>query len=247
MRIVGGVQTEKCEYPWMTRLRMGSAMCGGSIIDAYHVVTAAHCVGQNTPATISVHVGEYDYRNANEPNDQVVPAAAIIKHPNYRDLPNGEQENDIAIIKLAKPLQMNSCVQPVCLAKAGDGQKLPPGTQCTTAGWGTTSTGGQTSPILQETTIPTYSGYDCSRYFSQTVPSNPNLQLCSGRPVIGGADTCQGDSGGPLFCPINGRYVQYGVVSYGAGCASAGAAGVYTDVGNMRNFIDQVVNNQFGK
>ncbi|XP_050414203.2 trypsin-2-like [Patella vulgata] len=247
MRIVGGVNTEKCEYPWMVRLRVGNGMCGGSIIDAYHIVTAAHCVGTNPASTIGVHAGEYDYNNPYETNDQTVKAAAVIKHPNYRDLPNGEQENDIAIIKLAQPLQFNNCVQPICLANDGDGVALPSGTQCTIAGWGTTSSGGQASPILQETTIPTYNGFECSKYFSSTVPSNPNIQLCAGRPVIGGADTCQGDSGGPLFCPINGRYVQYGVVSYGAGCASAGAAGVYTDVGKMRPFIDSVINSGNGK
>jgi len=45
-RIVGGVETEVNEYPWMVSLVDGSGyyhFCGGSIISSQWVVTAAHC------------------------------------------------------------------------------------------------------------------------------------------------------------------------------------------------------------
>jgi len=45
-RIVGGVETEVNEYPWMVSLVNGNGyyhFCGGSIISSQWVVTAAHC------------------------------------------------------------------------------------------------------------------------------------------------------------------------------------------------------------
>jgi len=51
----------------------------------------------------------------------------------------------------------------------------------------------------------------------------------------GGVDSCQGDSGGPLFDASTG--VQYGVVSWGFGCALAGRPGVYAEVALYRSWI----------
>ncbi|ESO90984.1 hypothetical protein LOTGIDRAFT_122334, partial [Lottia gigantea] len=230
--IVGGVNTELCEFPWMVRLQVGSNLCSGSIIDETHVMTAGHCVSTNTASDMTVNVGEYDYSKT-EAQDQVVGVSKITVHPDYQ-----LDENDIAILTLDKPLTFNDCVQPVCLPEVGDSSALNKA-QCTVTGWGTTSYGGKTSPILQEVTIPTYSGALCDAQFPNTTPTDPSVQICAGKPS-GGADSCQGDSGGPLFCPVNGQYVQYGIVSYGDGCAIAGNAGVYTDVSAMTDFINSV-------
>lgn len=43
-RIVGGELAAKCEYPWQVLVSVQSALCGGSIIDEYTIVTAAHCI-----------------------------------------------------------------------------------------------------------------------------------------------------------------------------------------------------------
>ena len=58
--------------------------------------------------------------------------------------------------------------------------------------------------------------------------------MCAGLPDIdgngltdGGQDAFQGDSGGPFICDVDGKYVLTGIVSWGAGCAEEGYAGVY--------------------
>ncbi|ESO90978.1 hypothetical protein LOTGIDRAFT_122304, partial [Lottia gigantea] len=141
---------------------------------------------------------------------------------------------DMAMLTLSKPLTFNDCIGPVCLPNAGDSSKLD-NTDCTVAGWGTTSFGGSPSPVLQEVTVPTYSGLKCKDAYNASLPSNTAVQICAGGP---GVDSCQGDSGGPLFCPVNGQYVQYGIVSYGDGCGVAGSAAVYTDVSALLDFIN---------
>jgi len=50
-------------------------------------------------------------------------------------------------------------------------------------------------------------------------------------------DTCQGDSGGALLCLRGNSWVKFGVVSYGIGCADKNFPGVYTD---MRDFFDWI-------
>lgn len=57
-RIVGGVETQVNQYPWMVLLMYrGRFYCGGSVISSFYVVTAAHCVdrwSQNTNKLIVI-------------------------------------------------------------------------------------------------------------------------------------------------------------------------------------------------
>lgn len=56
-----------------------------------------------------------------------------IRHPSYNSF---TINNDVAVIKLATPAQLNNRVSPVCLAETSD--NFPGGSKCVTTGWGLT-------------------------------------------------------------------------------------------------------------
>jgi len=57
-----------------------------------------------------------------------------------------------------------------------------------------------------------------------------------------GKDTCTGDGGSPLVCPDPknpGRYYQAGLVAWGIGCGDKNVPGVYTDVSQFKQWVDE--------
>ena len=83
--IVGG--TEATPRSWF--VHFGDGNCGGSLISADRVLTAAHCVSGGVPRT--VRVGATTQSDGTE-----VDVECAKTHPDY----NGFVENDLAIIKL---------------------------------------------------------------------------------------------------------------------------------------------------
>ena len=62
-RVVGGSPATTTDAPWQALVLPDGYLCGGAILDATHVVTAAHCVYDDedqailAPSTITVHAG----------------------------------------------------------------------------------------------------------------------------------------------------------------------------------------------
>ena len=80
--------------------------------------------------------------------------------------------------------------------------------------------------------IPMRSEETCKRLLGRLTDN----MICGGKV---NEDTCQGDSGGPLVCNVDGKFVLLGVTSFGFGCGEAGKPGVYAEVINYLNWINQ--------
>uniref|UniRef100_A0A3Q0R4N6 Peptidase S1 domain-containing protein n=1 Tax=Amphilophus citrinellus TaxID=61819 RepID=A0A3Q0R4N6_AMPCI len=116
---------------------------------------------------------------------QALAVERIVYHTRYR--PKG-LDYDIALMKLAKPLQVNGSVQPICLPSHGE--EFKEGTLCWISGWGATEEDGEyTSVVLRSAKVPLISNQNCSKpeVYKGLLSS---WMICAGY-LEGGTDSCQ--------------------------------------------------------
>lgn len=164
--------------------------------------------------------------------EQDIDVAKIIMHEKYNT--PIRYSNDIALIKLMSPAELEVGVGLVCLPDTG--HQLPfdnSNKTCWITGWGTLSAGGNQPNSLMQASVPLVSKQRCVNAFPGEIDDS---MLCAGLD-IGGVDTCQGDSGGPLVCEFNGTWYLEGVTSWGYGCAQPGKYGMYAKVRSVKSWL----------
>lgn len=242
-RIIGGSEAPIESYPYQVRVLINSSaitegQCGGSIRDATHIITAAHCVTDDLvvtrtatqPGNVSVYFGSADAATQNS-----VGVARVDVAPRYLAL---DDNYDAALLTLSQPLAGygGPTVNRVPFAGAGELAAAVDGGQSATAtGFGVTANGGMTvSPRLRAVSLPLRPDSACTGYYGAGGYS-PALAVCAGG--TGGApannaDTCQGDSGGPLVISAGGVLKLAGITSRGDQCGQPGVPAVYTEASN---------------
>jgi len=177
-------------------------------------------------------------------SDIVVTAAHCISDgPDFKvalhrhNLNPATRDNDIAVVKLKEPVKFNSTIQPVYLPASDE--QVQENTEGIVVGWGDTPlSAGDISGVLMQYRASTVSSNKCATaYKSGGFIFDSQKMLC----IQGGIDSCKGDSGGPYVTKNGQGYVLQGVVSFGVGCARAGAPGIYTRVSNYINWINQQI------
>lgn len=249
-RIVNGDKIAINQAPWQVALLAADVpntyqaqFCGGSIFDAEWVVTAAHCVVDNSsqavdPRSLQILAGATELSTpAATPRRDV---SQVIVHPAYNDQ---TQMNDIALLKLASPLPLDgTTTTTIALPRAVDPGWPAAGTQALVSGWGSISGSSGVYPTtLYAATVDVMtapSETDCGSYGNSY--DNATM-LCAGTAADPVKDTCYGDSGGPLAVNDSGTWTLAGITSWGNGCAQVGYPGVYTRVTTYTDWIDSVV------
>ncbi|XP_055345336.1 serine protease 33-like [Paramacrobiotus metropolitanus] len=138
-RIIGGKEARPHSWPWVVHLKRNygqqfHGVCGGALVDPTTVITAAHCIdGQLDPRAYLIRVGEHS-RQLTETFEEDIAVIEVIMHPAYQRWDN---DNDIAIVKLAKDVALRNEINTLCIPPAN--REPLDNTQATVVGWGETA------------------------------------------------------------------------------------------------------------
>ncbi|KAJ1982065.1 hypothetical protein H4R35_000458 [Dimargaris xerosporica] len=245
-RIIGGSDAQTNQFPFMAHLRVlissnRFSECGASILSEEWILTAAHCVTQQTsglvynPSAISVTVGTVSSILTDGPV-----ARQIVVHP---DFDPSVIINDIALIRLRSPLPLSDSIQPTKIWTS----RLEDSQEAFAIGWGTTIANdtSQQPDTLQVVNLNISNDRSkCYQVGARFINSNGPVVCTANNP---GRDTCQGDSGGPLVVAHSdgdaSSYAQVGLTSYGyspsnaAECGASDGLAFYTHIAYYLDFV----------
>ncbi|CAH0002179.1 unnamed protein product [Clonostachys byssicola] len=96
--IVGGEEAALGEFPYMISLSLSSGHhCGGVLLNAYTVITAAHCVMNTLTSAIKIRAGSLAWASGGIQ----VNISSYAVHPAFNLV---TADNDLAMVHLADPI-----------------------------------------------------------------------------------------------------------------------------------------------
>ncbi|XP_029163066.1 mite allergen Der p 3-like [Nylanderia fulva] len=228
-QIINGEDVAPGEIPYQVSLqnrKTSSHFCGGSILNEYYVITAAHCVKNRIPADITIVVGTVNLNRSGV--SRII--RQIISHEKYD--PDNSWLNDIALIQVFTPFKPSSYIGFVTLPKQDE--IVQQGTAARVSGFGRLSEDGPGSKILQRATIYIVDQEYCKNMYNKILYNIYDSQICANNPNIS-KGSCKGDSGGPLIA--NEKLV--GLVSWAKGCSLTDYPTVYTRIPSYIDWIEK--------
>ncbi len=260
--IVGGTDASIAGFPFQVALynpRAGEPavgfFCGGVIIDATHVATAAHCIATGAHGHTGA-LGEIEVLAGStqltptDPGSVRDPVAAATFDSGYSP---STSELDVGLLTLARPLWSGptpsingvNTIAPLPVdaeeAVSYSNQQPEQTVMATVSGWGDMNpapTDGPSYPTeLHSAQVPLVSEWQCGEDYAGIEQTITPQMICAGNSRRR-TDSCYGDSGGPLVVDRDSPadppadYVLVGLVDFGNGCAQPGYPGVYTRIGD---------------
>ena len=234
--IFGGQTADPEDHKFFARIIVDygyaySNICGASILDDRHILTAAHCVAEDELGINEDYRIRVVVRNPmmNIQRSELKEIESIQIHEDYGTLMF--YFGDVAVVKLKYPITDN--VQSITLPDATHvSEYATVGGTLKAFGLGSTGYGNQPSQV-KEAELEYILDSECANF------GNTSNILCAkihNSSLIRG-DTCQGDSGGPITYLKDGAYQQIGLTSYGPSNCRLGSAAAYTDIEFYRDWI----------
>ncbi|XP_062556322.1 trypsin alpha-3-like [Armigeres subalbatus] len=229
-KIVGGhpISIEQVPYQVSVQVKTKSShrhTCGGAILSADRVLTAAHCIEESRKYAVRAGSNYYGF------GGQLVEVLESRVHPEFN---NHTLANDIAMLRLERNLFFSNTVTLISLPYAESFS--PTSKEVFVSGWGSILYDSSLSYRLQGVSIPLVDHELCSQLYVEFNNITDSM-FCAGQVGRGGKDSCQGDSGGPVV--QNGYLV--GVVSWGYECGEPNYPGVYSKVYAFREWIQSLL------
>lgn len=259
-RVINGTCVRFGKIPWMVYIDLDTtgfidSFCGGSLLDSYRVLTAAHCFvpkeglrwnytwwerngtarlftsGSLFVDRVAVQIGQCKKSRA---FSQTISARAIHFHPEFRLSSGNMYIFDAAIIELASPavgvsefVNIPSGSARRLVATGKDGKVL---------GWGETEKG-RSSKCLRQADVTIRS----SSYCVSSKAYGPHIFRTDSMICAVGLDTdaCRGDSGGPLLAYGYKKLIEVGITSFGMpDCVNQVRPTVFTKVSAITSWIE---------
>ncbi|XP_046939503.1 serine protease 40-like [Lynx rufus] len=242
-KIFGGQNAPDRRWPWQASLLYhGKHICGAALIDAYWVISAAHCFQKShEPSDYQVLLGYHQLQHPTEHSRQMTVYRVIVHNDFNKRYYMG---SDIALLQLHLSVNFTSHILPACLP--GPTMKLPLHSSCWITGWGMiTEDDFLAAPFqLQEGEVGIIDSEVCKMYFQSPDSSSSEYSIhedmfCAGD-LMTGKSICRGDSGGPLVCKLNGgTWFLMGLSSWSQACRYPIGPSVFTRLTYFSHWISE--------
>lgn len=223
-KIINGKPAKSGAYPFIASLGFANTthyfhMCGANIIDNTYIWTAAHCVKElgnkydpesffKNKGRLLVVITGIDSLDLSKATDmaKIYIVERVTYNTKYIRITD---PFDIAVLRLMDRIEFNSRTKPV-ERPSSTKYDVVFGKKLTAIGWGVTETGKLSEKLMMtELTVINKNnqnnecnGLDDSFYCIKDLTSTHS-------------SSCFGDSGGPLVIEENGKWVLYGLTSFG--------------------------------
>ncbi|XP_061913153.1 neurotrypsin-like [Entelurus aequoreus] len=241
----GGRNMLRTAWPWQVSVWLqsqsgdgGGPLCSATLISACWALTSATCFSRfgSEPSRYLLRMGA---------SEQTVSPEQVVVHRKFKGQSGG---HDLALLKLPSAkghcLAFDPDVNAACLPAV---DSAPAGAPSSCVVMVTTGWSGADSVLASW--VPLMSSWQCKKRHGDSFSSHATL--CAGSPpdtsLLHG-DGCRGNSGGGLLCQGElGRWVLEGVVAGGYDCADPSSPALYTRVGRLRGWIDEVTDGPSGR